>query len=301
MADRPEDWRLAPHRLDDRAVRRRYARAGAGLAHSVLLAEARSRLLERLDYMRLDPRWVVDLGSAAGAGTHALARRYPQARVVALDVDRALLGPLRRRRLTFWKKRPLPVQADGPRLPLAGASVDLVFSNLVLAALSDPAPMFAEVARILRPGGLFLFTTLGPDTLQEFRSAWAAVDDEPHVHPFLDLHDVGDALVRARLADPVMDVERLCFTYADFSVLFGDLRQAGWGNGLIARRRGLTGTARFAAMQRQYRAQHPGPSLPLSMELVYGHAWAPEQSPPVRHDGEVHVPLSSLRRKSAGG
>jgi malonyl-CoA O-methyltransferase len=301
MADRPEDWRLAAHRLDERAVRRRYARAGAGLTHSVLLAEARSRLLERLDYMRLDPRWVVDLGSAAGAGTRALTRRYPQARVVALDVDRTLLVPLRRMRLTFWKKRPLAVQADVPHLPLASASVDLVFSNLVLAALSDPAPVFAEVARILRPGGLFLFTTLGPDTLQEFRSAWAAIDDEPHVHPFLDMHDVGDALVRARLADPVMDVERLCFTYADFPALFADLRQAGWGNGLIARRRGLTGRAHFKAMQQHYRVQHPGPTLPLGMELVYGHAWAPERSPAVRHDGEVHVPLSSLRRRSAGG
>ena len=299
MTDRPVDWTLAPHRLDDRAVRHRYARAGKGLAHSVLLTEARSRLLERLDYMRLAPRWVVDLGSASGAGARALARRYPHARVVAVDVSRSRLAqvaPMRRMRLPFWKRPPHGVQADVPGMPLTSDSVDLVFSNLMLCALTDPEPVFAEVARILRPGGLFLFTTLGPDTFQEFRRAWAAVDDEPHVHPFLDMHDVGDALVRARLADPVMDVERLTFTYPDFPALFGDLRQAGWGNSLIARHRGLTGRRRFESMQRHYLAQCPNESLELSMELVYGHAWAPDRSASTPRDHEVSVPLSSLRR-----
>ncbi|MGB7290064.1 MAG: methyltransferase domain-containing protein [Candidatus Macondimonas sp.] len=298
MAEPPMDWTLAPHLLDDRAVRRRYARAGTGLAHSVLLAEARNRLLERLTYVRLDPQWVIDLGSASGAGSRGLSRRYPQARVVGMDVNLALLAPPRRFRLPLLRSRPLRIQADGLRLPLATASVDLVFSNLVLLALADPFPMFAEIARVLRPGGLFLFTTLGPDTLQEFRRAWAAVDDEPHVHPFLDMHDVGDALVRARLTDPVMDVEHLTFTYDDFSKLQGDLRQAGWGNALIARRHGLTGRRRFEAMQRHYRDQFPGAPLGMTLELIYGHAWAPDQPRSIARDGEVHVPLSSLRRGS---
>jgi malonyl-CoA O-methyltransferase len=290
------DWTLAPHLLDERAVRRRYARAGAGLAHSVLLAEARNRLLERLTYVRLEPQWVIDLGSASGAGSRGLSRRYPRARVVGMDVNLDLLAPPRRFRLPFWRYRPLRIQTDGLRLPLATASVDLVFSNLVLLALADPFPMFAEIARVLRPGGLFLFTTLGPDTLQEFRRAWAAVDDEPHVHPFLDMHDVGDALVRARLADPVMDVEHLTFTYATFPKLQSDLRQAGWGNSLIGRRHGLTGRRRFEAMQQHYRDQFPGAPLGMTLELIFGHAWARDQPRSIARDGEVHVPLSSLRR-----
>jgi malonyl-CoA O-methyltransferase len=300
MAEQP-DWTLAPHLLDDRAVHRRYARAGTGLAHSVLLAEARNRLLERLTYVRLDPQWVIDLGSASGAGLRGLARRYPRARVVGMDSNLALLAPPRRFRLPFWRSRPLCIQADGLHLPLGTDSVDLVFSNLVLLALADPFPMFAEIARVLRPGGLFLFTTLGPDTLQEFRRAWAAVDDEPHVHPFLDMHDVGDALVRARLADPVMDVEHLTFTYDDFPKLHSDLRQAGWGNALIARRHGLTGRRRFEAMQQHYCNQFPGAPLGMTLELIYGHAWAPERPRSITRAGEVHVPLSSLRRGTGNG
>jgi malonyl-CoA O-methyltransferase len=218
-----------------------------------------------------------------------------------MDVNLALLAPLRRFRLPLWRSRPLRIQAEGQQLPLATASVDLVFSNLVISALADPFPMFAEVARVLRPGGLFLFTTLGPDTLREFRRAWAAVDDEPHVHPFLDMHDVGDALVRARLADPVMDVEHLTFTYDDFPKLQGDLRQAGWGNALIARRHGLTGRHRFAAMQQHYRNQFSGAPLSMTLELIYGHAWAPDPPRSITRDGEVHVPLSSLRRSTGSG
>ncbi|MGD8617251.1 MAG: malonyl-[acyl-carrier protein] O-methyltransferase BioC, partial [Gammaproteobacteria bacterium] len=143
--------------------------------------------------------------------------------------------------------------------------------------------------RVLRPGGLLLFTTLGPDTLRELRDSWAAVDGYSHVNLFLDMHDVGDRLVRARFADPVMDVERLTLTYPDVWKLMRDLKQVGAHNVTTGRPRGLMGKSHMRRLGAAYERYRTDGVLPASYEVVHGHAWAASD--------EVSVPLERLRRR----
>jgi malonyl-CoA O-methyltransferase len=182
--------------------------------------------------------------------------------------------------------------------------VDLVFSNATLQWVNDLDATFRELLRVLRPGGLLLFSTFGPDTLKELRAAWAAVDGGAHVSPFLDMHDIGDALVRARFADPVMDVERMTLTYDDIHALMQDLKQLGAHNALSSRSRGLTGRRRLAALREAYERQRRAGRLPATYEVVHGHAWvtAKAQRQFATDDG-VAIPLDAIsgRRRAAGG
>ena len=174
---------------------------------AVLQAEVEKRLLQRLDLVRLAPLRVTDLGCGIGRSTAALKRRYPKARVTGVDFAPAMLQQGRKYSSLF---HPLKwCCADISRLPMADASVDLLFSNLAVQWCNDAASMFAGFRRVLKPGGLLLFTTFGPDTLTELRQSWAAVDGRAHVNDFLDMHDIGDALVHAGFAEPVMDAERI--------------------------------------------------------------------------------------------
>jgi malonyl-CoA O-methyltransferase len=187
------------------------------------------------------------------------------------------------------------VCADVERLPLADASVDLVFSNLTLQWCNLDAA-FAEFRRVLRPDGLLLFTSMGPDTLKELRASWAAADGEVHVNSFMDMHDVGDALVRARLADPVMDVEHLTVTYGEVERLLRDLKAIGAHNVNAGRPRGLMGRQRYAAMRSAYERYRRDGVLPATYEVVYGHAWAPAHVPAQRNaDGEARISMGQFK------
>ena len=159
-------------------------------------------------------------------------------------------------------------------MPLPDASVDLVFSNLLLPWCADLDALFAEVARLLRPRGLFTFTTCGPDTLAELRDAWRQADDGTHVHPFTDMHDIGDGLIRAGLVEPVLDVSRFTLTYPDLAAVTRDLKSTGAQNAATDRPRGLTGRARWQAVERGYEAYRRDGVLPATVEAVFGQAWA---------------------------
>ena len=200
-----------------------------------------------------------------------LKRRYPRARVIALDLSFGMLTEARRHQ-RLWR-RFARVCADAQRLPLAGASVDLVFSNLMLQWCQPLDAAFAEVRRVLKPAGFFAFSTFGPATLQELRAAWAAADDLNHVNHFIDVHDVGEALVRAALSEPVLDVDRYEATYPDALALMRELKTIGAHNVTAGRPRTLRGRARLARMQRAYEgARHEG-VLPATFEVIYGAAW----------------------------
>jgi len=190
------------------------------------------------------------------------------------------------------------VCANAAALPLREASVDLVLSNLVLHWCDDPDAVFAECRRVLRPGGLLTFTTLGPDTLAELRRAWAAADAHTHVHRFIDMHDLGDALVRAGLAEPVLDVERCTLTYGSVGDLARDLRAMGAANAAAGRPRGLTGRSSFERMAGAYEAYRRDGRLPATCEVVYGQAWCPVgPRRTVADPGEVTVPVNRIGRR----
>jgi malonyl-CoA O-methyltransferase len=177
---------------------------------------------------------------------------------------------------------------------LAEGSVDLILSNFLLPWI-DPDAVFSEFRRVLAPRGLLSFTSLGPDTLRELRSAWAQVDSSSRVHPFIDMHDLGDALVRAGFAAPVLDVERYTLTYTDVSRLAADLRAVGARNAASDRPKGLTGPRKFAAMQSAYEIHRRDGRLPATYEVVFGQAWAP--AAPQRIRGEDRIALSDMQRQ----
>jgi malonyl-CoA O-methyltransferase len=195
------------------------------------------------------------------------------------------------------------VCADAAALPLGTASVDLVFSNLMLQWCNDPDAVFRECRRVLKPGGLLTFTTFGPDTLVELRRAWAAADDgHTHVNRFIDMHDLGDALVRSGLVEPVMDVERYTLSYATVRDLMRDLKAIGAHNANAGRPRGLTGKGALERMAAEYETHRREGRLPATYEVVFGQAWAPVT--PSRAKGapsEVKVPIGQIGRRGSPG
>lgn len=278
--------------IDKRGARRAFERAAAVYDQAAILQrEIADRMLERLDYVRLDPRTILDLGAGTGYAVEPLQRRYRKARVLALDFALNMVREARRR--GSWLNRPRCVCADAEALPLVDGSVDLVFSNATLQWCTDVEGTFRELLRVLRPGGLLMFSTFGPDTLRELREAWAAADGFSHVNLFLDMHDIGDALVRARFAGPVMDAEHITVTFDSVRDLMRDLKLLGAHNVTFERPRGLTGRRRLSAVERAYESHRRDGHLPATYEVVYGHAWVPEQKPLT--DG-VAVPLSAIQR-----
>lgn len=286
-----------PFDIDLGRVRRSFGRSARAYdAAAVLQKRVREELLERLDVVRLEPGVVLDLGAGTGHAAAALKRRYRGSEVVALDLAEGMLREAGHRQTLLRRFRRICAQAAA--LPLRDASVDLVFSNLMLQWCQAPDVVFAECRRVLKPGGLFTFTTFGPDTLVELRRAWAAADERTHVNRFIDMHDLGDALVRSGLVEPVMDVERFTLTYAEVRDLMRDLKDIGAHNANAGRARGLTGKGALARMTAAYEARRRDGRLPATYEVVYGQAWCPV-APPRRKGlpGEVVVPISRIARR----
>ncbi|MCG5515599.1 malonyl-ACP O-methyltransferase BioC [Ectothiorhodospira sp. 9100] len=267
------------YRLDKRRVRATFDQAAASYDEAaVLQREVCSRLLERLQWVKLDPARVLDAGAGTGQGARGLRRMYRGGRVVALDLSPAMLRATARG--AGWWRKPGLVCADVESLPFAEASFDLIFSSLTVQWCNDLDRALAEFRRVLAPQGLLMFTTLGPDTLVELRRAWEVVDGCAHVNAFMDMHDIGDALVRAGFADPVMDVERMTVTYPDVRGLMRDLKAIGATNALSGRGRGLTSPGRLRALETAYEEYRQEGLLPASYEVVFGHAWVPDAPAP---------------------
>jgi malonyl-CoA O-methyltransferase len=272
---------------------------------AVLQRQTGDELLDRLSLVTLQPKRVLDLGVGTGRNLTLLAKRYPNAQMLALDIAPAMLQHARQRyqkvsgikRWLPYSNMPFYLAGDAEKLPLADNSVDLVFANLALQ-WCDPRMSFAEIQRVLRPDGLLMFTTLGPDTLRELRQAWAEVDDYPHVNMFFDMHDVGEAMMAAGLAEPVLDTDRYTLTYDSAMALMKDLKVLGARNVNSGRRRGLTGKNTIKQVGNAYEPFRRDGLLPATYEVVYGHAWG-GQFKQQKIDGEVRIPVDQiLHRKS---
>lgn len=286
--------------VDALKVRRNFARAAAGYdASAVLQREVASRMLERLDYVKIAPQRVLDIGCGTGGSLAALSERYPKSFVFGADTSEAMLlaGRGQRNRLRWL----LPfmrgnttslLAADAQALPLKAASAGLVWSNLMLHWLDEPLVAFRELHRVLDVGGLLMFSTFGPDTLKELRSSFA--DGYEHTHRFIDMHDYGDMLTECGFADPVMDVEMLTMTYSGVDDLFNDLRRNGANCAMRGRRRGLMGRQTWLAARTAYEQLSRDGRLPATFEIVYGHAW--KAQPTKTDDGRAIVRFDPKQR-----
>ena len=277
-----------------RLVRRAFDRAAAGYdAAAVLQQQVGDELLARVAELNLKPTRIVDLGAGTGRASRALKSRFRRASVLALDSAPRMLAVARDRQ--GWFQRHQLVCADACRLPIRDAVIDLIHSNLVLHWVGDLDAALAEMARVTVEGGALCFTTFGPDTLTELRAAYAAQDDAVHVNHFLDMHDVGDALVRAGFRDPVLDVERYTLTYAGIDGLLSDLKSTG-ATALPQRSPGLGGRRLQRQVAQAYEAERVEGRLPATCEVIFGHAVRDSRRDRARSDGEIRVPLASLKR-----
>ena len=271
----PAKGEASGYRLDKRSVRRRFARVAPRYDRSARVArELAARLLDHLEPVRIEPGRILDLGAGTGVLTGDVSGRFRRCRILALDPAEAMLKVARSKTWRLLTRQQF-VCADAEQLPLAAGCMDLVLSNAAVHWCNDPDRVFSEIWRLLKPGGLFMFSTLGPDTLCELRQSFDRVDDFPHVHAFMDMHDLGDALVRAGFADVVMDAARLTAEYREVGELLRELSSSGASNALVNRSRGLTGRAKMKRLADAYEAHRRNGVLPATFEAVFAHAWKP--------------------------
>jgi malonyl-CoA O-methyltransferase len=285
--------------LDPRAVRRSFARAAATYdAAAVLQREVGRRMAEKLDVVKLAPTAILDAGCGTGDAQAHLSLRYPDARQIALDIALPMLalartkGRARAREgrsvlarilsaVTPAPREPDYVCGDLARLPFAAGAFDLAWSNLALQWVDDLPQALSDLSRVLREGGLVSFSTFGPDTLRELRSAFAGIDRFSHVSRFVDMHDIGDMLVAAGFGDPVMHMEYVTLTYPDSKAMLRDLKAIGATNATRLRPKALMGRRRWERALAALEATRREGRLPATFEVIYGHAWkaAPRRTP----------------------
>lgn len=292
--------------FDPRQVRRAFSRASQGYAAAAALQrEVEARLLESLDYLTLrqgdedrTPDVVLDLGCGPAHAATAMRKRWPRARVVAVDLALPMLQQAKPR--SGWNPLQKPVErinADARALPLADHCVDVLFCNLCLQWVDDLSAVFAGFRRVLKPEGLLLCSTFGPDTLHELRTAFAQADDTPHVSPFASIARFGDALMHAGFRDPVLDRDLFVHGHDDLPALMRELRALGATNALATRRHTLTGKARFAKAAEAYANERRDDGrLPVTWEVIYAQAWAPQPGAPIREGGfdVASMPVSRI-------
>jgi malonyl-CoA O-methyltransferase len=284
-------------RIDVARVRRAFSRAAPAYdAIATLQHQVEAELLDRLDLLKEAPQRILDVGAGPGRASAAMRKRFPKSEVIALDLALPMLREAKSR--AGWWKPFRRVCGDARALPIADQGVDLIFSSLCLQWCEDLEAVFDEFRRVLRPGGWLLCSTFGPDTLTELRQSWAAVDDDPHVNVFIDMHDVGDRLLAAGFRDPMLDVEQYELRYSDPKLLMRELKGIGAGNADAERARGLTGKRKLATMLAAYEGFRGADGrYPASYEVVYAQAQAPDSTQPRRRGGTdiAAVSVDSLR------
>lgn len=279
------------HLLDPFKTRSGFDRAAKTYDQAAFIQrEIGARLVERLDYVRLEPQRVLDLGCGTGAISKHLLTRYPQATVIGLDLALSMVEETKRQANSTQL---MGICADVERLPFQDNCAELLISNLMLQWCNQLVPVFQECVRVLQPEGLFTFTTFGPDTLYELRNSWGQVDGYTHASQFVDMHDVGDALLAAGFRDPVMDRDVITVTYPVVKGLLQDLKAIGANNATLGRNRGLTGKQRLQSFYQAYENYRLEDGLyPATYEVIYGHAWAPPIKPSAKPERFIPIQIA---------
>lgn len=260
-----------------------------------LQREVADRLLERLDYIRIRPKIIVDLGAGTGYCSKHLEQRYKKAKILTFDLSEHMLLQSKRNKKWFDRKR--YICGDAENLPFASQSVDLLVSNLMLHWCNRIDKAIFEMQRVLKPNGVLLFSTLGPDTLYELRESWANTDSGVHVHTFTDMHFIGDYLQKAQFDDPVVDMEFITVTYNDLRRILIDLKNLGTQNIAKNRLKGLTGKTKFKKFTDAYeKFRNDEGLIPVTYEIIYGHAWGAKKANS-KQEAEIAIPVSSITRR----
>ena len=273
-----------PQKFDKNSVRRAFDRAADSYQQfAVLQAEVCHRLLEKLEMVKISPQVILDAGTGTGSAVPALFARYKKAQVVTFDLSEKMLSKAAQHGSLL--RSPQAVCGDIEQLPFADNSFDLVFSSLSMQWCNDLNAAFVEAKRVLKPGGLYVFTTFGPDTLKELRHSWSQVDEANHVNQFVDMHDIGDVLLHDGFAEPVMEAEILTVTYDAVEGLMRDLKAIGANVTATAQqieagsvspaRKGLGGKSVLQTVRQGYEKYRQDGLLPATYEIIYGHAWKP--------------------------
>jgi malonyl-CoA O-methyltransferase len=261
-------------------------------SYAVLQKEICDRMLERLGLVTLKPEVVLDCGTGTGWGLQGLLKQFKKARLIALDLSLSMLQQSRKK--GGWLRKPELLCGDAESIPLADESVDLVFSNLMLQ-WCDEHKVFAEFKRILKPGGLLMFSTFGPDTLKELKHSWSAVDDDVHVNSFVDMHDLGDALLAAGLAEPVMDMDMITLTYGHVSSVMADLKAIGANTTINKKYKGLVTPKKLKKVIETYEYFRMEDVVPATYEVLFGHAWKMQQRVKKTDSSEFSISLSDFK------
>lgn len=253
--------------------------------HNMAYAWSQHRLKERLEFIKIKPSIVLDLG--CGSTFDETCSYFPNAHYIGVDISHEGLSEN--------KTKYHLLQSHAEQLPLKSNSIDLVISNQLLPFCNNVAIVFSEVFRVLKPNGLFLFSTFGPDTLRELKSIFMQHDTYPHVYDFPDMHNIGDALLSAYFSDPVIDVEHLSIHYTELKNLWSDLKYSSSANALAHRRKTLTGKNRWQTIETALKQQQNlDGKLEISYEVVFGHAWKPKTQTGKRVGDEIHFNIEQL-------
>ncbi len=235
--------------------------------NALLQNEIANRLAEKLKVISIKPQTIIDLGSGTGFLSEKTAKIFPNSILVCVDFAQQSL---------LENSQNLKVCANAYELPFASNSVDFIVSNLMMQWCPDLTTLFNECFRILKPQGLFLFTTFGPDTLKELKRSWSVVDSSAHVNNFIDMHDIGDQMLQSGFQSPIMEMENITLTYEKVVDLMHDLKAIGAQN-VANRSKALTGKTKFKKMIEMYENYREDGKLPATYEVIYGHAWKNEK------------------------
>ena len=261
---------------------------------AIVQHEIGERLFERLQYLNINPRYILDLGCGPGVFSKRLKKYYPDASVIGFDIACGMLLQAKAKQ-GWWKKWPL-VAGDMLAMPFTTGLFDLVFTNQVIHWSASLARLMSEISRVMNRDGCLMFSTLGPDTFRELRPISLGVDTHAHANDFVDMHDIGDCLLAEHFIDPVVDMEVLTAHYSTLPQLLHALKAQGVRNINSARNPGLTGKQSWRCFEQtvsKHRTEQG--KYPLTYEVVYGHAWKGE----LRHTTEgteTMVSVAQLRK-----